>query len=295
MKSTCIVFLILIFYFTTQGQNINKFIDANINSEKELIDYGTFYIIQKLPKGEFVRKIIDHKTGMVTHHDTYLRGGVNAKKNGLSIRRTFDGRVVSKGLYLNGKKTGIWIENIFDTGNYKEDQRDGIWRIYNGTTQSALIAVELKNGTTEEILDLKNTDLTYSELFYNNGYCEETPDHSISINDFINKNCLALGMEGQELADCSLVEIEIEFNNLLTYALDGTGHIQDMQLEFKISTTGTIESCEVVVGLNAKNKKRMNKKLKDLLAKFVIKANAAPFHTCYLKPYASSKIIFMSG
>lgn len=44
-----------------QGQNINKFIDANINSENELVDYGKYFIIQKI-KGGNKRMVLKKKS-----------------------------------------------------------------------------------------------------------------------------------------------------------------------------------------------------------------------------------------
>ena len=266
-----------------QGQNINKFIDANINSENELVDYGKYFIIQKIKGGKFIHKIIHHKTGVVTHLDTYLSSDISSVKNGLSIRRSFDGTVISKGMYTEDKKYGPWIENVFETGIYKDGIREDVWKKYTNNFKNGLKVVEQKNGTKEKILDLENANVAYLDTTYGDGNTIDRSKNTINIyHNFISLRCKGLGMESEELASCTLKELQFDLldptYNYLSYSMENK---KDLTIQFIFNTDGSIQSCEVLNGLTEKLKKKLNKVLNRLPKKYYVNASIDEFNKYY--------------
>lgn len=133
MQRLFFILICLLFLQSAWAQkHKKKFIDL-LEPDSKLISSGYNFTIEKTDDGLYILKRYYPENRMITHYVSSKSKSFEIK-HGLFQHRCDDGTIVSKGMYLNDKKEGEWIEYTNQQGYYKNDKKEGKWKVYNNDT-----------------------------------------------------------------------------------------------------------------------------------------------------------------
>jgi hypothetical protein len=122
-----------------------KFNYVNIGDE-EVVRTWYHYVVTRTLDGYSRLRTFYPETGQITLLATYK--GSDLKVLSGHFRSWYDdGRLVTSGQYMNGLKTGRWIEHDSE-GEYQDDHRHGVWisKGYPNTVDSGAYSTGKKDG-----------------------------------------------------------------------------------------------------------------------------------------------------
>lgn len=105
-----------------------------LDSNNTLIAAQYHVTIEKTPDGKYIRKQFFPSTKQITSLETYSDIKLS-KREGLSKRWTFDGKLISSGMYSNNLTTDEWkiysqkngISYLYTKGIFKKGKKEGEW------------------------------------------------------------------------------------------------------------------------------------------------------------------------
>lgn len=254
MRYLSTILFLLFCTVVLNAQYCKKKYKEKLEQDSKVIDCEGNYTIEKLKNGSCILKKYYPETKMITQLTTFKNDDLT-ERHGLFQQFWDDGTLVNQGQFQHNLKEGIWILNTYESGEFKNDEKVGVWKSIGSDSIVSQEKMYVDGELHGQQINYDSLGHITSEQEYEFGkLISTTLDTTINIVEEMPRfpGCEDLNLSKEELQKCAQDKLLKYVYSSLKYPTKSRSlNIQGKAFfQFVINEEGEIEDVKALNGIS---------------------------------------------